>query len=679
MASSGRLVPDNSSELDFIKSEDEANKYLGHTIGAYGFRMYTADSDTPIDLALPLNPQSIEQDEDAAVTIVPTQGGGKYIDNQGSIFKDITISGTTGFLPSKNARNTESASYLTSQGQAYKTKADIEAKLSLVSGYLLFHKLRGMFRTYWSIQRTGDKAARDKTRILFFNAKDDEVWRVEPMAFKMSRTSKGPMGYPYSIRMRTIARGDSVPIPDDYVPLKNDGSDPNMRSLPDVVDSLSTETSTLSNMTTPDKLKKSSSVLSNLSSASEAIRTINNEVLSKVNSVISTVNDATSGLREIIGGGRTTLAMPRVMLDNVSNMVDNIFDTAAYASTDLSTDMMHSLLGIKQDMYHMMSMPFLFDASQHQKWNDSVSTFKQIFGAGSAPDTTSFKGFASTTVQTGDTPWSMSSRIFGDSSLGYLIISINNLRYPYFSTDALSKSNGVLSAGDVVLIPSSVTTELSTTASTLSSESGMVASAGAGTLCKSFDLVSPVTGSSWAAGQWAGCLVELTTGAGAGQIRSVAANDVFTLSVSPDWDTIPSANDLFRVYVQPVASKVFEDYFGTDLQLQDNNDLALSTTGGLKTISGLDNFKQALDIKLKTEQRTLALHPWFGLGTSIGSKATAGSMLLFKNNCEQALLSDPRTSEVRNVRVVVDRDTIHLSAEVFPRFGAKSVKLSTTV
>ena len=50
-----------------------------------------------------VNPSDMDLEEPAAVTIVPTQNQGQFIEHQGSIFKNISISGTTGMRPNKKA------------------------------------------------------------------------------------------------------------------------------------------------------------------------------------------------------------------------------------------------------------------------------------------------------------------------------------------------------------------------------------------------------------------------------------------------------------------------------------------------------------------------------------------------------------------------------------------------
>src|SRR3954469_17226302 len=188
MAFSTLIDSDLSDPADHLyEGHDTALRYLGHDKAAYGFVLFTPSAPSGEEFIFPLNPQSIEQEEEAAVTITPTQGGGKFIENQGSIFKDIVISGTTGFLPLKNFRGVQgpallqqAAARLTGSGDA----ASARTEFAKVSGYHTFHTLRTLFRKYLQIHRAERVEIRRKTTMFWVNLKDNEVWLVEPMSFR---------------------------------------------------------------------------------------------------------------------------------------------------------------------------------------------------------------------------------------------------------------------------------------------------------------------------------------------------------------------------------------------------------------------------------------------------------------------------------------------------------------
>src|SRR5262245_24918353 len=91
-----------------LYKEASEQRFVGHDKVVYGF-VLQMNNNKEVTFIFPLNPQSIEQDEEGAVVITPTQGGGKFIENQGSLMKDIVITGTTGFLPTKAMKSDPTA------------------------------------------------------------------------------------------------------------------------------------------------------------------------------------------------------------------------------------------------------------------------------------------------------------------------------------------------------------------------------------------------------------------------------------------------------------------------------------------------------------------------------------------------------------------------------------------
>src|SRR2546427_8722942 len=56
---------------------------------------------------------------------------------------------------------------------------------------------------------------------------------------------------------------------------------------------------------------------------------------------------------------------------------------------------------------------------------------------------------------------------------------------------------------------------------------------------------------AWTVNQWAGFVVTITAGTGAGQTRTVSSNDVNTLTVSPVWTTTPDGTSKHVITAPP--------------------------------------------------------------------------------------------------------------------------------
>ena len=141
-----------------------------------------------LPLRLQINPQELTQDDIFAVEVSPTFGG-VLVEHQGSLLKDITISGTTGISPlRKDAGAMSNGRPVLASGH---------------SGYMEFHELRNYFRAYAAMKR--DPKGRNLA-MSFRNWKDSEYLIVEPLKFKMKRTASKAMSYDYTIDMKSVDR-----------------------------------------------------------------------------------------------------------------------------------------------------------------------------------------------------------------------------------------------------------------------------------------------------------------------------------------------------------------------------------------------------------------------------------------------------------------------------------------
>jgi hypothetical protein len=62
------------------------------------------------------------------------------------------------------------------------------------------------------------------------------------------------------------------------------------------------------------------------------------------------------------------------------------------------------------------------------------------------------------------------------------------------------------------------------------------------------------SGAGWTANQFAGMVIEITGGTGAGQFREIASNTSDTITVSLSWATNPASGSTFKIYYSSVSS-----------------------------------------------------------------------------------------------------------------------------
>lgn len=146
------------------------------------------------DFQLPLAPQSINQKEEPATAIRPSQGG-TTVNNSGSGYKMLNIQGTTGIAPFRGDGGVNRKT-----GEAIFQPKDLKHK----SGYEVFIHLRNWFRTYYEWKKRQGRKARDH-RLVFKNYKDGEFLIVELKSFEMDRQSAKSFMYDYKIEFQVLA------------------------------------------------------------------------------------------------------------------------------------------------------------------------------------------------------------------------------------------------------------------------------------------------------------------------------------------------------------------------------------------------------------------------------------------------------------------------------------------
>lgn len=140
---------------------------------------------------LPITPQEIQQTEDFAVSIKPTQGG-SVINHSGNKFKTLIISGTTGVQPYRGMQGVNMAT-----GNAFGQPNELKYR----SGYEVFQHFRAWMRAYHQMKT---KPGSEKYRMLFRNYKDWEFLYVEPIKFTMKRSAAKPLLYDYNVVFKVL-------------------------------------------------------------------------------------------------------------------------------------------------------------------------------------------------------------------------------------------------------------------------------------------------------------------------------------------------------------------------------------------------------------------------------------------------------------------------------------------
>jgi hypothetical protein len=137
---------------------------------------------TVLQINFNINPQRESITEPHGVTTVYTQGGGKIIQSEGMITKDINISGSCGLYPG------ERRTRLPDSGVG--------------SGFEAFKMLQNVFRRYCFLRRFGDLT--QGLQLIYINRRSQESWVVMPKVFVSEDATEHNFNPSYNITLETL-------------------------------------------------------------------------------------------------------------------------------------------------------------------------------------------------------------------------------------------------------------------------------------------------------------------------------------------------------------------------------------------------------------------------------------------------------------------------------------------
>jgi len=154
---------------------------------------------------LVLPPTSLRMSEPFAVEKSFTLDGGLFVEENGILARELTISATTGFRPRKNKQQSDFDLILPSEQKSFTRtiKRGQDALIEALSGQKHFQYLQdSVFRIYADLKR--DPATSLGTELYFHNTKDDEHWRVVPLNFDLNRDGASPLTYPHEFKLLCV-------------------------------------------------------------------------------------------------------------------------------------------------------------------------------------------------------------------------------------------------------------------------------------------------------------------------------------------------------------------------------------------------------------------------------------------------------------------------------------------
>jgi hypothetical protein len=106
------------------------------------------------------------------------------------------------------------------------------------------------------------------------------------------------------------------------------------------------------------------------------------------------------------------------------------------------------------------------------------------------------------------------------------------------------------------------------------------------------------------------------------------------------------------------------DPYGADIKIGDDGEIVLRESNDVSLISGVENVKQAVNLRLNTLVGSMIKQTAFGLSTQPGLAGTELAEKYVRMGLKSSLVQDPRISSVDNVHVVVLKDSVTASMDI---------------
>jgi nucleoid-associated protein YgaU len=121
------------------------------------------------------------------------------------------------------------------------------------------------------------------------------------------------------------------------------------------------------------------------------------------------------------------------------------------------------------------------------------------------------------------------------------------------------------------------------------------------------------------------------------------------------------------------------DPYGTDISIDSDGNIALLESNDVSLVSGVANVIQAVDIRLATEVGSMIKQTAYGLLAQPGLAGTSEAVSYIRMSIKNALIKDPRISQVKNIGVNLDTDAIQIKADIILIGREKSLPVEVIV
>ena len=615
-----------------ILSDVDARSINGETT-VFGGRISSALL-TSSEYFFTVPPRSIALSEPSTMEITPMLDRSFIIEHQGSLLKNLSVSGTTGFRPAtvetRKDASTANALFGSTLGAVNKTIDSFNRVGSIFgtdtkgrrgidkserTGYFNFMQLRNLFRLYKFLKSESkyrkDEGFGNKVPILVWcNLHEFEFWVCEVTNFATRRDASSPLTFSYDIQCVLLGKLENLFEQNyDYYHRLVDGTS----TWGDILDGIGAINDAVNSMISIGQgvVGDINGIINDVKGMVDAI----SNILQIPGDLIGLGADLVGSASNAVDLGRTMANLPgdlmRSVDDNLVEWIEERRDLLANADVGFSKEELYLQRTVrKMDQILNKVRARKADAetfghttrgasptSSSRRVTDEIASTNY----GDRLDLRNYRESKSgvrSTVMKHETIRTIAKRLLNDESRWKEIVLQNNLKPPYIGP---IRTEGVLQPGDELIVPSDTNTS-----------------------------------------------------------KAISGNLV-----------LPTNENLFSGTIGDIDIDAIA--YGTDVQLQFTgnadqgtvvSDFEVSPRGDISTITGRNNFKQALHILVNTEKGRLKIHPNYGIPRMIGETSAHGAGTLWATSMRQTLNGEPRISSVDTVAVAVTGDVLVGRVEV---------------
>lgn len=104
--------------------------------------------------------------------------------------------------------------------------------------------------------------------------------------------------------------------------------------------------------------------------------------------------------------------------------------------------------------------------------------------------------------------------------------------------------------------------------------------------------------------------------------------------------------------------------YGADIALDSDGNIIVLESNDVALVEGENNVLQAVDLRLSTQIDSMIKQTAYGLMSQPGMAGTAEALAYVRMGIQSALIKDPRISQIKNLQVGIDRDTISVTTDI---------------